>query len=219
MKTLLNYLAIGIILLTIVLGSFFKIKALKADNTRLKSNQELLMSQKNGLLKEEQKYKVADSLNAIKVSQLELTLKEYKQYYAEDQALISQLKSKRETLQKVVTSQLETINTLSTNLTDSVRIDTVTLQADTVIFQADTLKCFDYKSKWTDIKGCVDLKTDSLALQIKNRESLVIAETVTYKRFLGFLWKTKKIKSRQISIVSLNPNTQIINCEYTQIKE
>lgn len=212
MKTLLNYLAIGVILLIITLGSFFKIKALKADNARLKSNQELLMSQKNGLLKEEQKYKVADSLNAIKVSQLELTLKEYKQYYAEDQALISQLKSKRETLQKVVTSQLETINTLSTNLTDSVRIDTITLQAD-------TLKCFDYRSKWTDIKGCVDLKTDSLALQIKNRESLVIAETVTYKRFLGFLWKTKKIKSRQISIVSLNPNTQIINCEYTQIKE
>ena len=101
---------------------------------------------------------------------------------------------------------------MSTNLTDSVRIDTVTLQAD-------TLKCFDYKSKWTDIKGCIDLKTDSLALQIKNRESLVIAETVTYKRFLGFLWKTKKIKSRQISIVSLNPNTQIINCEYTHIKE
>jgi hypothetical protein len=212
MKTLLNYLAIGVILLIITLGSFFKIKALKADNARLKSNQELLISQKNGLLKEEQKYKVADSLNAIKVSQLEFTLKEYKQYYAEDQALISQLKSKRETLQKVVTSQLETINTLSTNLTDSVRIDTVTLQAD-------TLKCFDYKSKWTDIKGCIDLKTDSLALQIKNRESLVIAETVTYKRFLGFLWKTKKIKSRQISIVSLNPNTQIINCEYTHIKE
>lgn len=212
MKTLLNYLALGVILLTITLGSFFKIKALKADNARLKSNQELLISQKNGLLKEEQKYKVADSLNAIKVSQLELTLKEYKQYYAEDQALISQLKSKRETLQKVVTSQLETINTLSTNLTDSVRIDTITLQAD-------TLKCFDYSSKWTDIKGCVDLKTDSLALQIKNRESLVIAETVTYKRFLGFLWKTKKIKSRQISIVSLNPNTQIINCEYTHIKE
>lgn len=212
MKTLLNYLTIGVILLTITLGSFFKIKALKADNARLKSNQELLMSQKNGLLKEEQKYKVADSLNAIKVSQLELTLKEYKQYYTEDQALISQLKSKKETLQKVVTSQLETINTLSTNLTDSVRIDTVTLQAD-------TLKCFDYKSKWTDIKGCIDLKTDSLALQIKNRESLVIAETVTYKRFLGFLWKTKKIKSRQISIVSLNPNTQIINCEYTHIKE
>ena len=212
MKTLLNYLAIGVILLIITLGSFFKIKALKADNARLKSNQELLMSQKNGLLKEEQKYKVADSLNAIKVSQLELTLKEYKQYYAEDQALINQLKSKKETLQKVVTSQLETINTLSTNLTDSIRIDTVTLQVD-------TLKCFDYRSKWTDIKGCVDLKTDSLALQIKNRESLVIAETVTYKRFLGFLWKTKKIKSRQISIVSLNPNTQIINCEYTHIKE
>ncbi len=212
MKTLLNYLAIGVILLIITLGSFFKIKALKADNARLKSNQELLMSQKNGLLKEEQKYKVADSLNAIKVSQLELTLKEYKQYYAEDQALINQLKSRKETLQKVVISQLETINTLSTNLTDSIRIDTVTLQAD-------TLKCFDYKSKWTDIKGCVDLKTDSLTLQIKNRESLVIAETVTYKRFLGFLWKTKKIKSRQISIVSLNPNTQIINCEYTHIKE
>ena len=190
--------------------AFSKIHSLKEENARLKSNQDILLTEKEFVMSENQKYKVSDSLNAVRVSELELTLKEYKRYRSEDLKLIEQLKAGKSDLQKIITYQYETISTLSAKLQDSIRIDTTN--------RVDTLKCFDYKSKWTDVKGCVDLRRDTVELQINNRESLKVVETVTYKRFLGFLWKTNKVKSRQVDVVSENPNTEITNCEYISIK-
>lgn len=201
---------IKIAILALVLA-FHKIHRLKEENTRLLSNQEILLTQKQTIMAESQAYRVSDSLNAAKVSELQFTLKEYKKYRAQDLQLIEQLKVKKSDLQKVIDSQTETINSLSAKLNDSIRIDTTT---NTV----DTLKCFDYKSKWTDVFGCIDLKRDSINLQIRNRESLKIVETVVYKRFLGFLWKTNKVKDRQVDVVSENPNTTITNLDYVSIK-
>ena len=201
---------IAVAILAFMLASH-KIHKLKEENTRLLSNQEILLTQKQTVMAESQAYKVSDSLNAAKVSELQFTLKEYKKYRAQDLQLIEQLKVKKSDLQKVIDLQTETINSLSTKLNDSIRIDTVT----NII---DTLKCFDYKSKWTDVSGCIDLKCNSINLQIKNRESLKIVETVVYKRFLGFLWKTNKVKDRQVDVVSENPNTTITNLDYVSIK-
>lgn len=209
-KIIIKIAIIAVAILALVLA-FHKIHKLKEENTRLLSNQEILLTQKQTIMAESQAYRVSDSLNAAKVSELQFTLKEYKKYRAQDLQLIEQLKVKKSDLQKVIDSQTETINSLSAKLNDSIRIDTVTNIAD-------TLKCFDYKSKWTDVSGCIDLKRDSINLQIKNRESLKIVETVVYKRFLGFLWKTNKVKDRQVDVVSENPNTTIINLDYVSIK-
>ena len=209
-KIIIKIDIIAVVILALVLA-FHKIHKLKEENARLLSNQEILLTQKQTIMAESQAYRVSDSLNAAKVSELQFTLKEYKKYRAQDLQLIEQLKVKKSDLQKVIGSQTETINSLSAKLNDSIRIDTVTNIAD-------TLKCFDYKSKWTDVSGCIDLKCDSINLQIKNRESLKIVETVVYKRFLGFLWKTNKVKDRQVDVVSKNPNTTITNLDYVSIK-
>lgn len=209
-KIIIKIAIIAVAILALVLA-FHKIHKLKEENARLLSNQEILLTQKQTIMAESQAYRVSDSLNAAKVSELQFTLKEYKKYRAQDLQLIEQLKIKKSDLQKVIDSQTETINSLSAKLNDSIRIDTATNIAD-------TLKCFDYKSKWTDVSGCIDLKCDSINLQIKNRESLKIVETVVYKRFLGFLWKTNKVKDRQVDVVSENPNTTIINLDYVSIK-
>ena len=209
-KIIIKIAIIAVAILALVLA-FHKIHKLKEENARLLSNQEILLTQKQTIMAESQAYRVSDSLNAAKVSELQFTLKEYKKYRAQDLQLIEQLKVKKSDLQKVIDSQTETINSLSAKLNDSIRIDTITNIAD-------TLKCFDYKSKWTDISGCIDLKRDSINLQIKNRESLKIVETVVYKRFLGFLWKTNKVKDRQVDVVSKNPNTTITNLDYVSIK-
>lgn len=53
----------------------------------------------------------------------------------------------------------------------------------------------------------------------ENRDSLLVAETVKYKRFLGFLWKTSKVKDRKVDVVSKNPHTKILGVEFTTIRE
>ena len=209
-KVIIKIASIAIAVLALMLA-FHKMHKLKEENTRLLSNQEILLTQKQTVMAESQTYKVSDSLNAAKVSELQFTLKEYKKYRAQNLQLIERLNIKKSDLQKVIDSQTETINSLSTKLNDSIRIDTI---ANT----ADTLKCFNYKSKWTDVSGCINLKHDSINLQIKNRESLKIVETVIYKRFLGFLWKTNKVKDRQVDVISENPNTTITNLDYISIK-
>lgn len=212
MKNITIKIVLIAVAIIVLVFAFSKIHSLKEENARLKSNQDILLTEKEFVTSESQKYKVSDSLNAIRVSELELTLKEYKQYRSEDLKLIEQLKAGKSDLQKIITSQYETISTLSAKLQDSISVDTT-------INQVDMLKCFDYKSKWTDVNGCVDLRRDTVKLQINNRESLKVVETITYKRFLGFLWKTNKVKSRQVDVVSENPNTEIMNCEYISIKQ
>lgn len=198
------------LLIVVITLLLMAIGGLREENARLKNNQEVLLAENRTITAESQRYKVCDSLNAIRASRLELTLKEYKTYRSDDLRLIKQLKTKRANLEKIITSKSETIMALSVPLIDSVKVDTVSGN-DSLI------KCFSYTSEWTDIKGCADLEKDTVSLQINNRESLKVVESVTYKRFLGFLWKTSKVKSRQVDVVSENPNTKITNCEYVSI--
>lgn len=207
MEKIITKIAVAAVILLALLLKISNSK-LEKENARLLSNQEILLTQKENATAKSQIYKVSDSLNAAKISELQFTLKEYKKYRAQDIQLIEQLKIKKSNLQGVISSQIETINSISTKLKDSIRIDTV----NNII---DTLRYFNYNSKWTDISGYI--KQDSVDLQIKNRESLKIVETVIYKRFLGFLWKTSKIKDRQIDVVSENPNTKIVNLDYIKI--
>ena len=191
-------------MLFIIIALIANQSKLKSEYNRLKANQEILLSENEYNLNENLWYKAIDSLNAVKVSELQLSLNEYKKYREQDLNLIKQLKINKSELQKVITSNAETINYMSIRLKDTIRLDTI-------INIIDTIKCFTYNSKWTDLQGIIN--KDSVSIQIKNRESLKVIESVKYKRFLGFLWRTHKIKSRKIDIVSENPNTSIINVE------
>lgn len=208
-RIILKIIPIAIAVAALAL-SLHEIQKLKEENIRLKGNQEALLTQRQVIIAESQIYKVSDSLNAAKTSELRFTLKEYKRYRTQDLRLIEQLEIRGSNLQKVIDTQAETISVLSAKLNTYTR-------ADTASDVSDTLKCFDYKSKWVDVSGCIDLRRDSVGLQINNRESLKVVETVTYKRFLGFLWKTNKIKSRNVDVVSENPSTIITGLDYINV--
>ena len=180
-----------------------KIKRLTEERDRYWSNTEIL-------LQDVKTYQTKDSLNAIKVGNLELSLAEYKKYRADDLALIKTLQAKNRDLQRVTTAQMETINELRANVRDSI----VYLPGDTV---TTVLRCIEYSDKWVDFDGCII--NNMFSGKIITRDSLLITESVQYKRWLGFLWKTKKIKNRQIDVVSKNPATKILGVEFVTIEK
>lgn len=180
-----------------------KIEKLTDERNRYRGNTETL-------LQDVETYKTKDSLNAAKVGVLELKLSEFERYRASDAELIKTLQTKNRELERVTTTQMETINELRATVRDSV----VYLPGDTV---TTVLRCIEYSDKWVDFDGCI--KNNTFSGKIITRDSLLITETVQYKRWLGFLWKTKRIKNREFDIVSKNPHTKITGFEVITIEK
>lgn len=181
-----------------------RIKSLTAERDKYRSNTETL-------LQDVRTYQTKDSLNAAKVGVLELKLSEFERYRARDAELIKTLQTKNRDLERVTTTQMETINELRATVRDSV----VYLPGDTV---TTVLRCVDIVEPWFELHGCATPDGQFTGAHI-NRDSLLIVETVQYKRWLGFLWKTKKIKNRQIDVVSKNPATKILGVEFVTIEK
>ena len=180
-----------------------RIQYLTEENNRLSNNQETLLT-------ENEHYKIRDSLNVSKTNQLELKLSELKKYKSEYTQLVKDLNIKNSQLEQIISVNAETITNLKAMLRDSIRLDTVS----NII---DTLKCFEYKSKYTDVSGCIN--KDIIDMQIRNRESLKAIESKKKKKFLFFKLPIRLFgyKSKQLDIVSLNPNTTIEYIEYISV--
>lgn len=197
-----------IVILIVIIGcaSFvYNYNKLSKENKLLQNNQEVLLANNKS-------YKVRDSLNAINAKLLELKMSELKKYREEDLKLIDDLKLSKSQLEKIISLKTETINSLKAALKDSVVRDTITNQVD-------TLKCFDYRSVWIDVNGCI--RKDSVDLQIKNREKLKVIESLEKKKF----WFMKLpiwlfgYKNKQLDVISFNPNTVVTNVEYISVRK
>lgn len=202
-----KYLIIGAVLVALLAAIGWqqsRIKKLTADRDKYRSNTETL-------LQDVKTYQTKDSLNAAKVGNLTLKVSEYEKYRADDLALIKTLQTKNRDLQRVTTAQLETINQLRGTVRDSI----VYLPGDTV---TTVLRCVDIVEPWFELHGCAHPDNTFTGTHI-NRDSLLIAETVQYKRFWGFLWKTNKVKNREIDVVSKNPATHILGVEFVTIEK
>lgn len=181
-----------------------RINTLTGERDKYRTNTETL-------LQEVSRYQTKDSLNAAKVGVLELKLSEFEKYRASDAELIKTLQTRNRDLERVTTTQMETINELRATVRDSV----VYLPGDTV---TTILRCVDIVEPYFELHGCATPDGQFTGTHI-NRDSLLIVETVQYKRWLGFLWKTKKIKNREIDVVSKNPATKILGVEFVTIEK
>ena len=181
-----------------------KIKRLTEERDKYRSNTEIL-------LQNVETYQTKDSLKAAKVGVLELKLSEFEKYRTSDAELIKTLQTKNRDLEAVTTAQMETIIELRGTVRDSI----VYLPGDTV---TTVLRCVDIVEPWFELHGCAKPDGQFTGTHI-NRDSLLIVETVQYKRWLGFLWKTKKIKNREIDVVSKNPATHILGVEFVTIEK
>lgn len=181
-----------------------RINQLTGERDKYRTNTETL-------LQDVSRYQTKDSLNAAKVGVLELKLSEFERYRASDAELIKTLQTKNRELEAVTTAQMETITQLRGTVRDSI----VYLTGDTT---TTVLKCVDISDPWFSLNGCTTPDGTFTGTFI-NRDSILIAATVQYKRFLGFLWKTKKVKNREIDVVSKNPHTKIMGVEYIEIEK
>lgn len=181
-----------------------KIEKLTDERNRYRGNTETL-------LQDVSRYQTKDSLNAAKVGVLELKLSEFEKYRASDAELIKTLQTKNRELEAVTTAQMETITKLRGTVRDSI----VYLPGDTTTI---VLKCVDISDPWFSLKGCTTPDGEFTGTFV-NRDSILVVATVQYKRFLGFLWKTKKIKNREIDVISRNPHTKIMGVEYIEIEK
>lgn len=200
MKKLIPYLII-LVLLGIIGLLWVHISSQKKNLDRIKENMEVLLESNNDLLLKSTQYKIQDSLNVAQIRSLELTIKEFKAYREKDVKLIKDLKIRNKDLEALVNAKLETRDTILVAVHDTV----------------PGVATFNYTSTWTDLSGIIDMVKDTMQVNITNREDLEIVESVTRKRFLGFLWYCKKLESRKVDVMSHNPNTTIKNVSYTKI--
>ena len=202
MKRFAIYGIIALMILAAFAYGVRRINTLSAECDRYKRNSESLMS-------DVEQYRVRDSLNAARVQGLELTLKEYERFRADDAELIKSLKARNKDLAAVNKTQSETIIDLQ-----AMARDTVVIIRDSISVPAVAVHCGD---EWYDFDGI--LADGQFTGKLENRDSLVLAETVKYKRFLGFLWKTRRIQERQLDVVSKNPHTNITDVEHITIEK
>lgn len=192
-------------LLAIFTGTTFaqckRINKLEKENERIEQTNHSLLSDVGS-------YKTVQGLNAAKVGELQLTLKEFRKFRAADASKIKQLKIKNR--------ELSNLNKVSTNSSNEVR----TVLKDSIIYRdrlvVKELKCIDLVEPHLTVKGCIE--DGEFNGTINTYQDLTIAITIKRKRFLGFLWKTKKIKDTHVDIVSSDPNTTITHAEVIRIK-
>lgn len=171
---------------------------LSRANTKYRSNTETLLGQVES-------YRTRDSLNACTVGALQLRVSEFEKYRSEDAALIKTLQTRNRDLSATTKMQSETITRLRGEVRDSI----VYMPGDTSVI---ILRCVDIDEPWFSLHGCT--AGGVFEGEYVSRDSVVLVETVKYKRFLGFLWKTGKVKDRKIDVVSRNPHTEIRGVEH-----
>ena len=176
---------------------------------RLRANYNELLGEYAGSQMRIKQLKIMDSLNLTIINSLEMKVSEYNSLKKENAEILNQLGIAKKELSRIITAQSETVSSIKAYAHDTVVITEPDNNVDAVTFK--------YHSKWTDVDGL--LYDDTVHLNISNREYLHLIESVKYKRFLGFLWRTKKIKSRSVNIFSENPNTKIVDIEYINFDE
>ena len=156
------------------------------------------------LLSKSKEYKTKDSLNAAEVYELTLKLKDFDRLKAEDAKTIASLNTKNRKLESVISINSQTSLSITAKLKDSISTykDSLKVKGKITIVR-DTLKCFSVDSTYYSISGC--FSKDKFTGHIFIPDWLQVVISLKYKRFLGFLWYTNKIKNKKCDVISNNP--------------
>ena len=183
------------------------------QNKRLRQERNTYRNNTEVLLGDVEHYKTKSGLQAARVGELQLRIGELEKYRADDAALIEDMGIKKRELEQLTKIQQQTIYELQGKARDTVYIE-VTAGGPVEV----GAKCAQYSDEWVNFSCCI-FEDNSYNADIASRDRITYVEHVKYARFLGFLWRTKRIKSRDQSIVNHNPYTKISDAEFITLQK
>lgn len=197
---LLLGIAVGVLFYALGIALIQRDKAMQ-ERDRYKGNAE-------ALLNDVRMFAYEDSLSGAEVGMLRLRIDELKRYRADDYATIKRLQGRNSELQNFAKMQTQTIASIKGMTRDSI------VYVDCL--RVDTLRCVRASDAYMSFDGCVNQQGEFDGTFV-SKDTLMISAFVKYKRFLGFLWRTNKVKERRVDVISRNPHTKIGGAEYIEV--
>ena len=200
-----------LIVASVALAIIAALVILLLQNKRLRRERDAYRNNTEVLLGEIERYETKSGEQAVRVGELQLRVAELERYRADDAALIKDMGVKKRELEQLTKVQQQTIYRLQGQARDTVcrgrrRVRRV------------PARCAEHHDEWLDFSCCI-FPDNSYKAEINSRDRITYVERVQYARFLGFLWRTKRVKSRDQSIVNHNPHAEIIDAEFITIRK
>lgn len=167
----------------------------------IKEQVELEQKTKNveTLLGEIERYKAKDSANVVEIGILTLTLEQAEKYRSELLKEAETLRIRNRDLQSILQATSESKASYSTVVRDT-------------IYNQDTVRIYEYRDKYTDIRGRIE--GDTIKGDVVIYDTLTVIKHVERKKFLCIRYGVKDVK---VSVKNANPNVKINNVEIIEI--
>lgn len=206
------------IIVGLAVGSAFGI--LLRQNKKLRQDRDAYRNNTEVLLGDVERYKTKSGEQAIRVGELQLRIGELEKYRAEDAALIRDMGIKKSELEQLTKIQQQTIYHLKGQARDTTiaKWSNSTTLNESPDAAAVPAKVAEHSDEWIDF-SCRIFDDNSFEADIVTRDRITYVERVEYARALGFLWRTKRVKARDQSIVNHNPHAEIIDAEFITIRK
>ena len=197
-----------VILLSIIVACIGIFIALVKQNIKLRNENAIQTENVYALSNTVKRYIVDDSLKAVKIQGLTLSLNDLKQVNSKLYDNIKKLDVKNKNLESVVALYQQQI----TNNKDSVRVETIVVK-DT------TIQRFEWYNDWNQIR--CEIQNNTILpgkLQLNSRDSIYFATQIKYKRYWYTFWKRTPI-GVQIDALNMNPNSEITGSDYIKLRK
>lgn len=201
-----NYVRVVILLL--IIGMATTIAILGTRLTTTKEDRDIYKRNMEAALVECDTWRTKDSLSVAKSNTLTLRIDELERYRKSDLEQIKKLKKRNEDLDQIISHQSQTIAEIKTQVRDSI------VYVDSSVYKAQV---FNWSDPWMKVDGV--LVNHEANIKVQSSDSLVVSVVTEHKRFLGFLWKTSKIKSQSVYVVAKNPHTELKDVECIIVRE
>ena len=204
-----KYLIVALVALSVITAFGFLIH----QNKKLRRERDAYHNNTEVLLSEVERYQTKSGEQAVRVGELQLRVAELERYRADDAALIRDMGVKKKELEQLTKIQQQTIYKLQGKARDTVFVEVAPDGSSEV-----PARCAEHHDEWLDFSCCI-FPDNSYKADVTSRDRITYVERVKYARFLGFLWRTKRVKSRDQSIINHNPHAEIIDAEFITIRK